>query len=160
MYSITDTEEAIKQIQKMLGLNETGQYNKETEDTVSRHQSDNGLVVSGVVDYETFLSIVKDYRHSREILYANSNLLNPQFPYSKGDYDSNVGYINAIIRDIFTEYRIETKPPQNDYYGLDTVEAVRALRDIFMLDMSDETDEILFNRMIKERNSLKFKNNR
>lgn len=85
-------------------------------------------------------------------------LFNPKFPYTFGDFDSNVGHINSMIRDIFTEYIIETKLPYGNYYGQDTINAVRSLRAIFLLGNSPDVDEILFNRMSRERNAIEFKN--
>lgn len=157
MYSLTDKNMAIKEVQRLLGLNQTGQYDAQARLSVSEHQSKNKIPITGTVDYATFESIANAYQEAADIAYARNFLIQPAFPYYFGANDSNVGYINSLIREIFTQYTLESKLPKGNFYSTDTAEAVKALRKIFMLEDGEAVDEILLARMLKERNSIKLK---
>ena len=158
MYNIEDKPSAIKEVQRLLDINQTGEYNNKTSEAVKEIQKSKGLTETGITDYETFSVIVEDYRE-RVLSDPNGvkSLFTPAFPYSLGDHGSNVDYINTIIRDVFEEYRLETKLPRGNYYTRDTENAVIRLRQIFNMGESKETDVTLFNRIILEREAIQLK---
>ena len=158
MYNIENRREAIKEVQRLLEINMTGDFDTRTSEAVKQHQSERNLEATGVVDYNTFLSLVESFRiRPRLSEDAKAILFSPSFPYSLGSQDDNVGRINSMLRDILSEYTVETKLPYGNYYNRDTVDAVLLLRKIFMMNTSTEIDEILFNRMVEERNSIQTK---
>ena len=159
MYNIENKPEAIKEVQKLLGIKKTGNYNIETRDKVLAIQKRFGIPRSGEVNYETFLILVNEYRaNHKKNGNTNGLLFSPTFPYTYGDFDENIEYINSLIRDIFTDYMIESKLPYGNFYGYDTEKAVKMLRKIFMLQDIKAIDEELFRRMLVEKDAIAIKN--
>ena len=155
MYFIEDKTAAIKAMQKMLKINQTGEYDALTRGRVIEHQKNNSINTTGIVDYETFISILEDYRYVILKENAQTSIFeNPSFPYKLGDFDENVGKINTLINDIFTDYLLETPLPTGKYFGKDTENAILRLRNIFALESSPYLDEILLDRMIKEHKRI------
>ena len=60
MYRINDTISAIKEIQRLLGINQTGNYDKATRKAVGNIQQRYSLPVTEVSDYLTFNALVKE----------------------------------------------------------------------------------------------------
>ncbi len=155
MYNINDKNSAIKELQRLLRINQTGQYDSNTKSAVKEHQEKNNIAVTGITDYETFESVVNEH-----ILYEmiELNKLNlhelPDFPYKYGDSGTNVGVINSILGEIFEEYTIETKLPRGKYFDKDTENAVTRLQAIFMLSETGQVDDIMFARMVDEKNAI------
>ncbi len=155
MYDIENKIEAIKEVQRLLSINKTSQYDDKTKKAVINHQIDNDLNPDGVTDYITFKSITNDYREGKKKEYVYSQLrFEPQFPYKYGDQGGDVGMINSLIRIIFTDYQSDDLLPMGDFYGRDTEGAVEKLRAIFMLDPSKEVDEALLYRMMNEQREI------
>jgi len=158
MYNIENKIEAIKEVQRLLGINQTGTYDEKTTEAVNKIQKSYNLTQTGITDYVTFKAILVEYK-TRNLINDKdiSILFNPDFPYALGDFDGNVGHINSVIRDIFTDYTIESKLPFGNYYGKDTENAVIQLRKIFMMNESAGVDAPLFKRMIMERDAIELK---
>ncbi len=155
MYDIENKNEATKEVQRLLEINKTGQYDDKTKQSVINHQIENNLDPDGVTDYITFISIVDDYRERKKKEYVYSQLrFEPRFPYKYGDQGGDVEIINSLIRIIFTDYQTDELLPIGDFYGRDTENAVERLRDIFLLNPSREVDEILLYRMINEQHEI------
>ena len=155
MYFIEDISAAVKSIQKMLKINQTGEYDTLTRSRVIEHQENNSINATGIVDYETFISIHAAYRY--EIIKENAKtsiLENPSFPYKLGDFDENVEKINILINDIFEDYLLESPIPTGKYFGKDTENAILRLHSIFALESTPYLDEILFDRIIKEHKRI------
>lgn len=158
MYNIENKSEAVQRIQRFIGENETGIYDNKTIKSVAEHQKLYNLPITGIVDYETFLSIISKYKKSLDTHHQQGSILfNPTFPYKPGDHSSNIGTINSILREIFKYYKLESKLPYGDYYNQDTILAVREIRNIFRFPQGDTIDTSLFNRMLIERAALQIK---
>lgn len=158
MYRIENRSAAIQNIQKLLSQNETGIFDEKTRNSVAEHQRTFGLEVTGTVDYNTFKSLIRTYEN--RTLEDTKNiplLIEPKFPYKIGDHDSNVSIINSILREIFYDYRLESKLPYGNYYSQDTALAVRELRNIFQMSPGEEISAPLFKRMMYEYEAIKIK---
>ena len=149
MYYITEKHNAIKTVQRFLGQNQTGVFGKGTKRSVTAHQAQNGIEPTGIVDYETFNSLKDNYNTISE-----SCIIFSSFPYKRGDSGSELAIINAIIGEVIDKYTFEGVAPVGEYYGDDTVEAVIRLREIFMLEHSEEIDEKFISRLITEKNAI------
>ena len=118
MYRIEEKDKAIQSVQRLLAIKETGVYDKNTSNSVAEHQSKNSLPETGIVDYTTFMSLVNEYK----TLIQNKKdtfgiLADPSFPYKPGDHSADIGYINAVLRNILSDYRFEYKLPYGIYYN-------------------------------------------
>ena len=63
MYHIENTSAAIKELQRLLRINQTTVYDQATRDAVLRIQSELGLEKTGIADYHTFTAIVENYQN-------------------------------------------------------------------------------------------------
>ena len=149
MYFISEKQNAIKTVQKFLGETETGVYNKRTKDKVKQHQAENNLQESGIVDYETFISLKEKY-----LKEGDGHIIFPRFPYKKGDSGTEIAILNALLTEIIREYTFDGIAPSGEYYGENTVDAVIRLREIFMLKHSVEIDKELFFMLLAEKNAI------
>ncbi len=149
MYFISENQNAIKTVQRFLGETETGVYSKRTKDMVKRHQAENNLQESGIVDYETFTSLKEKYLKKYDYY-----TIFPHFPYKKYDSGAEIAILNALLAEIIKEYTFDGIPPSGEYYGENTVDAVIRLREIFMLKHSVEIDKELFFMLLAEKNAI------
>ena len=148
MYELTNRAAALRNVQNMLGLNESGIYDTKTKNRVLLHQKDNSLQESGVIDYLTFLSIVREYNNSKlKYKVSQKTPFRDGFPYKKGDFGDEINILNSMIRKAINEYRLNSTLPRGPYYSDATIEAVRELRGIFMLSQVDFIDEEFYDRL-------------
>ena len=61
MYNIEDRVSAIKAIQGLIGVKETGVFNEETTAVIKNLQKNYGLKATGIVDYLTHNAIVHEF---------------------------------------------------------------------------------------------------
>lgn len=158
MYRIEDKASAVKEVQRLLGLNPTGNYDDETRERVIKIQNESGYDQTGITDYKTFTEILDRYNISRQSIWDSDYLFDPKFPYTKGAFDNNVSKINEAIRILLINYAYDGYPPIGNYYGDNTSDGVRFLRNIFSMDEKDEVDEKLMMRILLERNAINTKN--
>ena len=158
MYSIYDKNAAIRNIQRMLSVSQTGLYDSDTEKAVLVLQERYSLVANGTVDYNTFSAIVDNYKQK---MYNKQNpyLLDPKYPYKYGDIGDSVLLINQVINYILRDYSFEGVLPRGIFFGKDTVNAVRFLRKVFMMSESDEVDTQFLNRALIEKDAIDVKTN-
>lgn len=157
MYDIEDTTAAIREAQRLLGINQSGIYDQITYNAVLQIQNEEGINKTGKIDYETFTAIIDRY-HKKELETQNSDyLFNPDFPYSVGDIGDNVGLINDAIRLILKEYVYEGIAPKGNYLSDFTITAANFLRDIFKMGNSGVIDSSFINRLILEKRALEIK---
>ena len=158
MYRIEEKDKAIQSVQRLLAIKETGVYDKNTSNSVAEHQSKNSLPETGIVDYTTFMSLVKEYKTRIQNKKDTFGILaDPSFPYKPGDHSADIGYINAVLRNILSDYRFEYKLPYGNYYNDDTVNAVKTIRDIFQMTPGNDIDISLFKRMLVEHEAIAIK---
>lgn len=158
MYRIEDKSAAIAEIQRLLSITQTSIYDKNTINSVAEHQQANNIPVTGIVDYETFTSIVNFYNSRLLGKIESSTLIEKAFfPLNKGAYGSEIEYINILLKNILEEYRINLKSPYGKYYGYDTINAVNAAGAIFNISVIDGVSPELYNRMLIENKAIAIK---
>lgn len=157
MYRIEDTVSAIKELQRLLGLSQTGNYDDTTKGAVVSIQKKYALPINGVTDYSTFKVIVDEYKNRNTNVWESNYLFAPKFPFIKGDMGDNAGRINEALSTVLRNYRYEESLPRGKYVGSDTILAIRFLRKIFGMDKSDEIDERFMNRLILELDGIEIK---
>ena len=157
MYRIDDTVSALKEVQRLLNVNQTGIYDTSTKKAVEQIQLNYGLKRADVVNYKTFNAILAEY-NKREMRELNSNyLFNPVFPYTIGDMDDNVGLINDALRLVLSDYVYEDAAPRGNYLNENTITASNFLRKIFKMDLSDQLDELFIKRLLLEKSAIEIK---
>lgn len=157
MYRIEDQTSAIKELQRLLGIAQTGYYNAKTRELVMATQESEKMPVTGIADYRTFSAIVKKHRMNAQQTWSNNYLFSPSFPYKEGDMDENVQKINKGIAAVAQGYSYEGTVPNGKYYGYHTVMASNYLRKVFGMEASDVVDESFMNRLIAELDALEIK---
>ena len=154
MYSIYDKESAINQVLRYLNLSENGIYSERASSAVRRHQRANGIEESGVVDFITFNSLLKDYKKIQNKKNAGWGMLTENaFPYSFGDQGTDVSIINAMLSDVLEDYSFFGYLPKGSYYSRDTADAVKMLSGVFGFLERDSVDEEFFERLRFERDN-------
>ena len=157
MYRIDDTVSALKKVQRLLNVNQTGIYDTSTKKAVEQIQLNYGLKRADVVNYKTFNAILAEY-NKREMRELNSNyLFKPVFPYTIGDMDDNVGLINDALRLVLSDYVYEDAAPRGNYLNENTITASNFLRKIFKMDLSDQLDELFIKRLLLEKSAIEIK---
>jgi hypothetical protein len=157
MYRIEDSTAAVKELQRLLGLKQTGNYDGKTANAVKMKQDEYSLEKTGIADYETFTLIVDEYRVKRDRVWNSSYLHSPKFPYVNGDMGDDEGRINEALYTVLKEYSYEGTLPRGGYLGDDSFYGVKYLRDIFGMEQRDEIDEQLMNRILAELEAIKIK---
>lgn len=156
MYQIDDRVSAIKEVQRLLGLNQTGIYDTPTQKRVRVIQENYSLKQNDFVDYETFEVLRQEYRKG---LKKHSNyLFAPRYPYKIGDMDTNVSLIHSALSPVLKDYRYEGLIPSGSFLGESTIEAVNYLRNIFGMSSAPRIDELFIDRLLLEKRALEIKN--
>lgn len=150
MYRIEDKASAIKNVQKYLLLNMSGDYDEKTRDAVMEFQEEQRLPVTGIVDYLTFLQLRNKYLHVQIVNEAQKELKYSEFPLSGDEYGSDIALLNARISTALERYTHEDLPPRGNYYSDYTKSAVGRLRDVFTLRPGTDVDEIFFVRLKRD----------
>ena len=157
MYRIEDTVSAIKEVQRLLQLNQTGIYDKNTGIAVNNIQRIYSLKEAEEVDYDTFRAIVAEYKKSKSKSSNSNYLFNPVFPYKLDDMDENVRLINDAMIPVLNDYTYEGRKPNGKYLNFDTIDAANFLRIIFRMNNSEEIDEAFVNRLLLEKKAIEEK---
>ena len=110
MYEITNRKEAIKVIQEALfklGYGEShlvsidGIWGENTRCAVLHFQRENDLLVTGVVDFETFAKLME--RSNEKVQKVNMS----PFPLKEGDANGRVEHLHALLNILFSEHQKE-----------------------------------------------------
>ena len=157
MYRIENTTAAIKALQRLLGLNQTGNYDEATRSSVTDIQQRNALPINGVADYETFTRIVKEYRERIEEIFDSEYLFRARFPILSGYQGENAGRINEALNTVLTSYGYEEALPRVKYIGQDSMSGVKFLQGIFGMEIKEEIDERFMNRLLIELEGIEIK---
>ena len=157
MYRIEESDEAIKEVQRLLGILQSGRYDNSTRVAVSDVQRASSLPITGITDYKTFTRIVRKYKDKTEGIFNSDFLFSPHFPYIKGDMGGDVGRINDALAIVLKSYSYEGVSPRGKYIGEDTMNGVKFLERIFGMDERDEIDARLMNRILIELDGIKIK---
>lgn len=157
MYRIDDKDAAIKNVQRLLGVNETGFYDTFTENAVRNIQSEHSYDKSGKVDYKTFELIADEYKERKTSSSEANYLFAPSFPYVLYDMDENVRLIHSALKSVLKDYVYEEELPEGAFLGASTINAANFLRNIFGMALSDEIDEKFLNRLLLEKKAIEIK---
>ena len=157
MYHINDTVSALKEVQRLLNVNETGIYDEKTKDAVEKIQKTYGIESVNTVDYATFNAILDEYKKEKIKRLNFKYLYNPKFPYVIGDMGDNVKLINDSIRLVLEDYVYEDLLPKGTFLNQITLTAANFLRKIFKMEPSEEIDEAFMNRLLLEKNAIEIK---
>ena len=158
MYNIEDKPGAIKEVQRLLGVNQSGIYDEMTKRSVISFQSKMNMEASGITDYLTFVALVEEYKRMNREKLASFHLFNECFPYKEGDLNNNIATINEIIAIVLENYRYEGLYPYGKYFGTDTLRALRFLQKTFCMEETEQISSDFFSRLIIERDAIEIKN--
>lgn len=157
MYRIDDRTSALKEVQRLLNLNQTGIYDENTKKEVQEIQLTYGLENTDTVTYETFNAILEEYNKRNMRNLESDFLFNPAFPFKIGDMGENIGFINAAIGLVLNDFVYEDIIPKGNYLSTNTISAANFLRKIFKFDVSDEIDEAFVKRLLLEKSAIEIK---
>ena len=149
MYHIEDKSSAIKEIQKMLSVNETGNCDEKTRASVLELQRLKGLASNGVVDYNTYTVIREEYerRKRRENVFKSSVLRDNAFPYELGSHGHDVTILNGMLANQIEKYSLPLWKPRGSFYSKATAFAVEFLREVFYLEGGRCIDELFYEKL-------------
>lgn len=151
MYSIYDKTLAIKTVQKYLGTNQTGSLDAADKEAIVLFQKTNNFLPTGIVDYNTFVSLRSEYKRKRTIAKARADAPLLSFPVTDGDSGDGVLALNLMLASILKEYSYFEVPPRGRYYNAYTSEAILFLKNKFGLKPTNEVDEEFYARLMRER---------
>ena len=157
MYRINDTVSAVKEVQRLLGLNQTGYYNETTRNAVLHIQELYGLRQSGFTDYSTFRAIVREYNDRESMSWNNAFIYDASFPYLQGDKGDSAGRINEALTEVLKSYSYEYALPRGKYISADTLRGVNFLQKVFDMPVSQAIDQKFMNRIMNELESIEIK---
>ena len=148
MYNINDKPAAIKEVQRLLLLNETGIYDNKTEEAVIEKQREAELEITGIVDLATFEAIVKDFKDTAlKNRVKEEAPLEGEFPYDIGEFGQDTVILNAMLAGAIDKHALPLWRPKGGYYSKVTAAAVTRLREIFLLESGTHIDEIFYDRL-------------
>ena len=157
MYRIEDSVSATKELQRLLGLNQTGDYDKATRSEVIKMQERYSLPKTAKADYETFKVIVKEHRSNKEKAWHSDYLYSPSFPFRDGDMGDNVRRINEALSTVLKDYHYEGIIPKGAYFGEDTANGVRYMQKVFVMQETGIIDAVFMNRILSELKGIEIK---
>ena len=157
MYRIEDKTAAIKNVQRLLGVNQTGFYNAVTKDLVRGIQRGAWREQTAVIDFDTFELIVEEYYRRKIHAYRGNYLFNPRFPYKINDFDENVRAINSALRTVLVDYVYEGILPEGASLSESTLSAANFLCGVFGMPKSEEINEEFVNRLFMEKKAIEIK---
>lgn len=163
MYRINDRSAAIESVQRYLRVAgnpdvfvaPTGVFDDNTKLSVIDFQQKNGLDADGVVDKNTFdllfaaFTFLSERDRIREGL--DSFILFPLLP---GQHSDPMLHINRTLRRLLDYYGKHHSLRESNFYSGSTSDAVKQIRKIYLLGDKDLIDEELYNRMIKDHDSI------
>ena len=163
MYSIYDRPAAIKEIQTYLrGIGYdtlpviiSGNFDDNTATAVKDFQVKSGLTETGTVGYETFTLLYDEYVLSeRKRRVAENTDSFVSFPLSRDMSGSEIRDINELIIEILDYYGIYHTVRRGSYFSQSTEEGVIILQKLFNMNPTGIIDELTYERMIIERDSI------
>lgn len=151
MYFIDDKVAAIKEIQRLLGVSRSGNFDAKTREAVKTHQMLNGIEPTGIVDYNTFISISANHklRTGKQKIEKCVPLVT-RFPYQIGYSGDDVTMINSLLSNAVEKYELNYIKPRGKYYSVRTAGVVRRLREIFLLEDGYHVDSLFFELLLKQ----------
>ena len=168
MYNINDKSSAIRESKKQLfAISEKlypqiprttidGFYDEETRTAVKEFQKIKGFTESGNIDFNTFNEIYNDYKIVLDAFYGRDYIIEEsRFPLGIGDMSEDVRTLHIIINELANTYPEIQNVGTGNYYSKRTGEAIKYLRNLFIMEESDILDRILFARMLTELDAIR-----
>jgi hypothetical protein len=163
MNRVYDKTEAIRDVQTFLRVvgdpnifvAPSGVFDDNTRLSVIEFQSRFSLEPTGVVDYESFNLLYREYvlatsnEQTREITDSFID-----FPLSPGDFKKEMTHINRTLARLLDYYGHTHRLRSNNFYSNETSLAVKILRSVYMLGEDDYIDEEFYRRMIIDHDSI------
>lgn len=120
-----------------------GIYGDETREAVRALQRMQGLAQTGEIDYETFLILYELYLPIKEERIGNSELIPAEaFPLRMGDSGSYVRILQSVLSEIFS-----LSLPTDGFYGGTTENAVRRAEERYGKTPTGSVDRILWQKI-------------
>lgn len=157
MYQIENTSAAIKELQRLLRINQSSNYDLPTKNAVLKIQSKYGLEQTGITDYETFTSILDDFQKYKSQIFDSEYLFNPSFPYVEGNMGINAERINTALALVLKNFSYEGVIPSGKYISSHSISATQYLQKIFNYDKTEKIDEAFMNRLLIELKAIEIK---
>lgn len=168
MYQQTDKKETVKKIQEYLYVLSgekypkiprvpiDGSFNEETRNAVIKFQEIKGLEGNGIVDFNTFTALYKDYRELMLDKSTNGYIVGDgSFPLYETNQNEDVRALHIMINELRKIYPEITEVGIGSYFSSKTARAIEDLRVIFMLPPSKKLDKALYRRMVAEIDAKK-----
>lgn len=141
MYSINDKVRAVRAIQRMLGIPESGRLDRRTQDKVK-------LITGKMADelgYSEFLMIKKAYRAKKRSSAVAERLGAWSVNRTPSEYTKDqMTEINMILARVMKENRLEGYPPRGGFYTKDSENAISAIRRMLLLPEGGIDTELLY----------------
>lgn len=157
MYQIENTSAAIKELQRLLRINQSSNYDLPTKNAVIKIQSKYGLEQTGITDYETFTSILDDFKKYKSQILGSEYLFTPAFPYIEGNMGINAERINSALAIVSKNFSYEGVLPSGKYINSKSISAAKYLQKIFSCDESEKIDEAFMKRLLIELKAIELK---
>ena len=157
MFILGNNEEAIKTLQKMMGLPISGSVDERTESELALLKKEYGLPSSEGISYRLFQIIKERYHMKKTADYVKNS--NPHFddlPYEEGDVGERIRAVNSLISSVLSRYRYHDAPPFGLFYGNDTAKAVSFLRKVYRLDESFVIDNEFIYMLLSDNRKYEY----
>lgn len=163
MYRINDRSSAIKSVQRYLRVvgnpeifvAPTGVFDDNTRLSVIDFQEKNNVEPSGIVDRITFdLLFLAFTLHNEKNRIREGYDSFISFPLIPGAFHPAMIHINRTLARLLNHYRKHHSLRESNFYSKSTSEAVKLMREIYLLGDVDMIDEELYGRMVTDHDSI------
>ena len=139
----------------------SGVYDENTRLSVTDFQRKNGIGVTGIVDYETFNLLYREFVFINEKTSLNKRLGSfTDFPILPGYMGDAMIHLNRSMRRLLDYYGFSHRLRESNFYSEETARAVGILRSVYIMEEKELIDEELYVRIIKDHDSIgRFNNN-
>lgn len=158
MYRFYEQTKKIREIQKYLSITESGNYDEKTKAAVMQVQQKYGISADAEINYDTFLSIFREYTKSEKAKKMSARFPDDTFPLKIGTYGEAIRKMNEMLLLLSSYYRISTNLKSGDYYGRRSEEIIREMSKIYGISRASgeiSIDDFLL--MEKDFNSVRRK---
>lgn len=168
MYRQNDKSAAIKEIQEYLfflsdkkydtirRIPIDGVFDNETTEAVIAFQTALSLAPTGIVDYETFTALYREYTSAyNEFSEKNYIVGDGKLPLQENDQNDDVRVLHAMINELRKTYSQINEVGTGAYFSSRTGDAIEKIRKLFLLPYSRKLDKPLYSRLKKEIHSRK-----
>lgn len=150
LYMPDDRASAVKNIQRLLKINESGIYDARTAQAVRAAQRSFGLDDNGRVDLPTFSAVLEMYRRNERTRSYTSGVDTSAFPYDVGAYGVGVREIIQLLYSALVPYSMTSSALRGAIYTVGVGDAAKKLREIYGLPIATYVDEDMYVRIRRE----------